>query len=74
MAWVEPLAKPIIFHKWRLMGIASAFALWATADESLHPSYRASDHGSITVRPAVLNALVSRDATANSCAAAIAAM
>ncbi len=40
----------------------------------IHNQRAAADQGSITVKPAVLNALVSRDATANSCAAAIAAM
>jgi hypothetical protein len=37
--WVEPFAKPIS-GVWNMMGIASAFALRATADKSLHPSYR----------------------------------
>ena len=37
VGWVEPFAKPITVQK--VMGIASAFALRATADTSLHPSY-----------------------------------
>src|SRR5260370_966822 len=36
VGWVEPFAKPITVQK--MMGIASAFALRATADKSLHPS------------------------------------
>jgi hypothetical protein len=52
VGWVEPsLAKPITFRKLELMGIASAFALppslfelrstgRASADKSLHPSYK----------------------------------
>src|SRR6476659_6206888 len=37
IGWVEPFAKPIS-GVWNMMGIASAFALRATADVSLHPS------------------------------------
>jgi hypothetical protein len=39
VGWVEPLAKPITVVA-NMMGIASAFALRATADTSLNPSYR----------------------------------
>jgi hypothetical protein len=38
VGWVEPFAKPITVVQ-SMMGIASAFALRATADKSLHPSY-----------------------------------
>lgn len=70
---------PVARSNAALDGVSAAICgqLVSPSIASLNQMTRAQSpavHGLITARPAALNALVSRDATANPCAAAIAAI